>query len=231
MRKPSPATLIATVALFVALGGVGIAADGQNLILGKPDNSATHKTGLSTPVNDKALQLTNTNTGTSATALGLTVASGHAPFTVNSQTRVANLNADKLDGIDSAGFVKGRGTALANRIVFDPTDTKTLMQFPGLGELRATCGASDSEIVWWNTSADTVDLWISPANFDGEFNPGLAVEVTLISSNLRLPIATLMLGVGNGANQRRIASINVAIHQTTAGATCDAEAQGTIWAS
>jgi hypothetical protein len=109
MRKPSPATVIALVALFVALGGVGIAADGQNLILGKPDNSATHKTGLSTPVNDKALQLTNTNTGTSATALGLTVASGHAPFTVSSQTRVANLNADKLDGIDSGGFLRSKG--------------------------------------------------------------------------------------------------------------------------
>jgi len=101
--------MIASVALFVALSGVGIAADGQNLILGKPDNSATHKTGLSAPVNDKALQLTNTNTGTSATALGLTVASGHAPFTVSSQTRVANLNADKLDGIDSGGFLRSKG--------------------------------------------------------------------------------------------------------------------------
>jgi hypothetical protein len=105
MRKPSPAAVLASVALFVALGGVGIAADGQNLILGKPDNSATHKTGLSTPVNDKALQLTNTNTGTSATALGLTVASGHAPFTVSSPTRVVNLNADLLDGMNSGGFV------------------------------------------------------------------------------------------------------------------------------
>jgi hypothetical protein len=79
MRKPSPATLIATVALFVALGGVGIAANGESLILGKSDNSATLKTGLSAPVNDKALQLTNTSAGTNATALGLTVASGHAP--------------------------------------------------------------------------------------------------------------------------------------------------------
>jgi hypothetical protein len=106
MRKPSPALIVAVLALFVALGGVGIAANGGSLVLGKPDNGATLKTGLSAPVDDKALQLTNTNTGTNATALGLTVASGHAPFTVSSQTRVANLNADKLDGIDSGGFVK-----------------------------------------------------------------------------------------------------------------------------
>jgi hypothetical protein len=108
MRKPSPALIVALAALFVALGGVGVAANGQNLILGKPDNSATLKTGLSVPVNDKALQLTNTNTGTSATALGLTVASGHAPFTVSSQTRVANLNADQLDGLDSAAFARAK---------------------------------------------------------------------------------------------------------------------------
>ena len=104
-RRPSPALVVALAALFVALGGVGIAANGQSLILGKSDNSATLKTGLSAPVNDKALQLTNTNTGASATALGLTVASGHAPLAVSSPTRVANLNADKLDGVDSGGFL------------------------------------------------------------------------------------------------------------------------------
>ena len=35
-----------------------------------------------------------------ATALGLNVPAGKAPLTVNSDTRVANLNADKLDGRD-----------------------------------------------------------------------------------------------------------------------------------
>jgi hypothetical protein len=121
MRKPSPAMIVALFSLFVALGGAGVAATGGNFILGKA-NSATSTTSLSAPIGGKALQLSNTSTTAGATALGLNVASGHPPFAVNSGVKVANLNADKLDGIDSTGFVKGRGTALANRIVFVPSN-------------------------------------------------------------------------------------------------------------
>ncbi len=91
------------------------------------------------------------DTTTASSALRLNVASGHPPFTVNSATRVPSLNADlldgrdstyflpktgkaanadKLDGIDAMGFVQGRGTALANRIVFVPTASKTLLTIP-----------------------------------------------------------------------------------------------------
>jgi len=97
------ANVMVTILAFVVLGGVSYAATGGNFILGKA-NSASSTSSLSAPVNGKALQVNNTSTGTGATALGLNVASGHAPFTVNSGTKVANLNADKLDGIDSTGF-------------------------------------------------------------------------------------------------------------------------------
>jgi hypothetical protein len=110
-RLPSHLTyanVMATIAVFMGIGGTTYAATGGNFILGK-SNSASSKTSLSAPISDKALQLTNTNTGAGATALGLNVASGHAPFTVNSGTKVANLNADKLDGIDSTGFVPSSG--------------------------------------------------------------------------------------------------------------------------
>jgi hypothetical protein len=112
MRKPSPATVIALVALFVALGGVGVAATGGNFILGQ-SNTATTNTALSAPIaGGKTLQLTNNDTSNAAsTALGLNVASGHAPFTVNTGIKVAGLNADKLDGIDSTGFLPKTGTA------------------------------------------------------------------------------------------------------------------------
>jgi len=113
MRKPSTATIIATVALFVALGGAGMAATGGSFILGQP-NTATTNTSLSAPVaGGKTLQVTNNDTSNAAsTALGLTVASGHAPFTVNTGIKVTNLNADKLDGIDSTGFLSKTGTAV-----------------------------------------------------------------------------------------------------------------------
>src|SRR5690349_8163638 len=97
------ANVVSLVALFAALGGTTYAATGGNFILGKP-NSASSTSSLTAPVSGKALQVNNTSGGAGATALGLNVASGHAPFTVNSGTKVANLNADKLDGVDSTGF-------------------------------------------------------------------------------------------------------------------------------
>ncbi len=108
MRKPSPAgiaMIIAVVALFVSLGGVGAAANGANLILGR-SNTASKNTVLTAPVvGGKTLQLTNTNTTNAAsTALGLNVAAGHAPFMVNSGVKVANLNADMVDGFDSSSL-------------------------------------------------------------------------------------------------------------------------------
>jgi hypothetical protein len=113
-KRPSPAMIVACLSLFVALSGVTYAATGGNFILGNP-NSAISQTALSAPIAGKALQVTNTSTGAGATALGLTVASGKAPFTVNSGMKVANLNADKIDGLDSTNYVRrcGEGSVLA----------------------------------------------------------------------------------------------------------------------
>jgi hypothetical protein len=101
------ANVMATIAVFMVLGGTTYAATGGNFILGKP-NSANQQTSLSASPTfaGKALQVTNASTGAGATALGLTVGSGRPPLTVNSGTKVANLNADKLDGIDSSGFLR-----------------------------------------------------------------------------------------------------------------------------
>ncbi len=96
---------VALLALFVSLGGVGIAATGGNFILGQ-SNTATTPTNLSAPVTGKALQVTNTSTAAGATALGLTAAAGHPPLTVNSAAKVTNLNADKLDSLDSTNFIR-----------------------------------------------------------------------------------------------------------------------------
>jgi hypothetical protein len=93
----------ATLAVFLVLGGISYAATGGNFILGQ-SNTAGSRSTLSAPIADKALAVTNTSAKAGATALGLNVASGHAPFKVNSPTKVANLNADKLDGQDSAAF-------------------------------------------------------------------------------------------------------------------------------
>jgi hypothetical protein len=108
--RPSHGTVVAYLALFVALGGTTYAATGGNLILGQP-NSADTTTSLTARVVDTgltapALRVTNLAPPAGATALGLRVASGHPPFAVNSGTKVANLNADKLDGQDSGAFAR-----------------------------------------------------------------------------------------------------------------------------
>jgi hypothetical protein len=100
---PSPSFVVSITALVVALGSAGYSATGGNFILGQA-NSASTQTALSASLNGRALQLTNTNTGGSAAALGLNVAAGHPPLAVNSAVKVANLNADKLDGLDSTQF-------------------------------------------------------------------------------------------------------------------------------
>lgn len=102
-HRPSPALVISLVALFVALGGTTYAATGGYFILGKA-NTATSPTGLTAKNAGRALSITQQSTSTGATALGLSVPAGKPPMTVNSGTKVVNLNADKLDGIDSTAF-------------------------------------------------------------------------------------------------------------------------------
>jgi hypothetical protein len=51
------------------------------------------------------LRIDNNNAGASATALDVRVEPGKPPFKVNSATRVANLNADRIDGKDSTALV------------------------------------------------------------------------------------------------------------------------------
>lgn len=99
LRKPSHATVIAYLALFFAMGGTAVAATGGTFILGKA-NSATTTTGL-----------TNTN----GPALTLSSKAGTAPFTTNSSTKVARLNADALDGLDQASFQRRVGGYCPNR--------------------------------------------------------------------------------------------------------------------
>jgi hypothetical protein len=126
MRKPSPAMVVALLALFVALGGVGVAATGGNFILGKA-NTADATSYLTAPVAGRsALNVSNLNTAAGSSALKLNVASGHAPFAVNSPTRVPSLNADLLDNRDSTYFLPGSALrrvgpiAVAATSVFPP---------------------------------------------------------------------------------------------------------------
>ena len=116
-NRPSPSLVVSLFALVIALGGAGYSATGGNFILGKTNTAAT-QTALSASLAGIAFKISNPHSAAKATALRLNVASGHPPFTVNSSGKVALLNADRLDDLDSTKFVR---TALERwRYVGDP---------------------------------------------------------------------------------------------------------------
>jgi hypothetical protein len=83
-----------------ALAGTGVGARFQ---LGQT-NTVNAITKLVGTVAGPSLVVDNNSTNAGATALDLQVEAGKAPMKVNSDTQVANLNADKVDGKDSTQF-------------------------------------------------------------------------------------------------------------------------------
>ena len=228
------ALIAAVVSAFVAAGAA--VATTKTFVLGTTNTvDAASTVTAGSGLNTKMLQLTNNTTGASATALGLTTPSSRPPMIVSSGAKVANLNADKLDnldsgyflpktgtaanslklggqlpsyylpktakaadsdkldGIDSTGFVQGRGTFLANRIVTLSGHTSVLLTIPGLGELVATCSTGQALIYWDNTSGGPVDAW---SDYDiGVFEGVVYPQDGTYSSSLTtvLPLATAAL--------------------------------------
>lgn len=105
IRLPSPSLSISLVALLISLGGAGYSATGGNFILGK-SNSAGNSTGLSASIKDPTLRIQNKSKRSGATALRLEVGEDRPPMSVNSKRRVANLNADLLDGHEASDFAE-----------------------------------------------------------------------------------------------------------------------------
>jgi hypothetical protein len=93
--------LAVILALTVGVAGAAFGANGGNFILGKT-NTVSAITTLVGSVAGPSLQIDNNSTDAAATALDLQVEAGKAPMKVNSDTQVANLNADKLDGLNAS---------------------------------------------------------------------------------------------------------------------------------
>jgi len=91
-----------------ALAGTGV---GARLDLGKT-NAVNAVTRLVGNVAGPSVRIDNNSTGSGATALSLNVEPGRAPLKVDSATRVANLNADRVDGRDSSQFVREGAAAV-----------------------------------------------------------------------------------------------------------------------
>ncbi|MEI7744634.1 MAG: hypothetical protein WCK58_12910 [Chloroflexota bacterium] len=103
-RRATRLAAIATLALAtVVLAAPAIAGSGIGAVfnLGRT-NTVNSGTTLKGAAAAPLLALGNSGTGA---ALSLTTKAGVPPMKVSSSTKVANLNADKLDGIDSTAFM------------------------------------------------------------------------------------------------------------------------------
>jgi hypothetical protein len=86
--------------------------------------------GTVNPVDRALLSVENQSTTADATPLSLVAAPNHAPLKVNTGVKVTNLNADRLDGVDSSGFLPATGKA-ADSNLLDGLDSTAFTQGGG----------------------------------------------------------------------------------------------------
>jgi len=121
------------LAITAATNGTGIGAV-FNLGQTNKVNATSTLTGKS---NGPMLSVNNSGHGT---ALSMHVSSGHAPFSVNSSTKVAHLNASLLGGIGPAGFVHGGGHVFSAEVELTAGQANVLLfNIPGYGNFEVSC--------------------------------------------------------------------------------------------
>ena len=212
-RFPRRAGLVAVVVVLMLVAGAGGAAAGVAYLKLGMSNTSNVTTTLTGATNGAELSVRNTR---DHPALALTVPAGVPPLRVNSNGNVANLNADLLDGFDSANFARGKGmkTLAIRRVVPNTAGYPELLRIPNLGVLSYGCrpGIDVAEVNWTNDGADPIDAW---RDFYGDWtgtiaSTGLDLVVVEFDGTTRVQHgSTIHLGQGNDAVTRRIADIRV----------------------
>jgi len=113
--------MVGALTLLTASAAIAGSGVGGVFNLGKVNtvNAITKLTGI---VPGASLVIHNDSTDSAASALNLQVEAGQPPMKVNSQTKVTNLNADKLDGVGSTGFYAA-GSKVADADKLDGMDS------------------------------------------------------------------------------------------------------------
>jgi hypothetical protein len=174
MRHPlfKGVVLGSITAMLVLMAGTALAGTGVGGVfnLGRT-NTVNKTTALTGQASAKMLQVTNKGTGP---ALGLSVAPGKAPLTVNSAAKVANLNADTIDGKHADELT---GAQFFNAHVTYPISAEfvDLMTLPGFGTIQAS-GYSQGALMFTSTSTETlhwieVGAWGGSEIFSGDLAP------------------------------------------------------------
>lgn len=213
-----------------------------SLKLNKPNYVATALTKLASNAVGAAFTLETDSTDPNATPLSLQteVPRSQAPMTVNSEIKVDNLNADKLDGkdsteidadkldgVDSTGYIQGKGN-ISHRRVSLPLGTifSEIFEVPGFGEVNGRCYASNPtsySLEWFNSSGQAQEAWWF--NKDGVgYDVVNARTVNLIPFQSTTDYV-VVLQVGS---QGRTATITAAGHPSSTGCNYSVQAVAQI---
>jgi hypothetical protein len=190
-------------------------------------NTSNAITKLVGSVAGPMLRLDNNSTGTGATALDLQVEPGKPPMTVNSGTKVTNLNSDKLDGIDSTSFIQGKGNIYHGRLNAPRNATRLdVLNVPGFGKVTGTCLPSDQtsyQLEWINTTGQTQEAWWFNKDGVGYQNTDVNEPSALITFSAADYVVILQVG-----SQGRTATITATGHPMSTGCNFSAQAVAQI---
>ena len=160
------------LAITAAANVIGV---GSAFILGKT-NKVNATSALTGTAQGPMLNVINSGGGT---ALNLHVSSGHAPLSVNSATKVANLNASLLGGIGPAGFVQGGGHVVTAEVELTVGQSNVaLLNLPGYGQFSVSCLTVPFAEVDFTVGPHNIHLWTqditgtSPAAAEQDMTPG-----------------------------------------------------------
>jgi hypothetical protein len=142
-----------------------------------------------------------------------------------------DINANKLDGINSSGFVQGRGKVLAGRFILPATpgiQTRTLLEIPNLGRVDARCDIDGGDLSFINTTNFDIDFWREVLGNPSHevIHPGGGAS--LASSN-GIEASTFAVGFGDDPGPRRMATVHAFASQADAVDPCIFQAQGLLW--
>jgi hypothetical protein len=148
-------------------GGVGV----NGTALGGGD---AHGVGALSNGTGGAMVATNIGSGPA-----LDLHSSGAPITVDSPVKVDNLNADKVDGLDSTQLVigdpaRGGGRLIANRRT-GAVPGSTVLLIPGMGRLSVLkCDGTVAQVAFNTAGTGPVDIMVAglASNSLGAYAPG-----------------------------------------------------------
>lgn len=179
--RPSPATVISTVALFVALSGTAVALTGHDTVRSDDIKNGQVK---SVDIQDGGVAAADLRNGavSSAAIQDNAVAGADVNESSLAGSQISGVDAATLGGSAAASYLKG--TRLSNVVDVSPSPASqvTVLAVPGLGELQAGAGlgcnasATSSDLEYVNTTAQPVTA--AESNSSGFVGDQVAASAT-----------------------------------------------------